>query len=113
MRQAQLSNYTVVNRYIVSHNSPYQHLPQTPRTLSSHPLLRPAQLDVHVAVDRHKASSVLGLAPLQADRDFVVDERLQHRPWVEGDEVLRDKSVRARGSEMGAALTLIVRDGGV
>lgn len=55
--------------------------------LALDPLDGAAELDVHVAVDADEAAGVLGLAPLEADADVVVDERLQHGPRVHGDEL--------------------------
>lgn len=45
-------------------DTPYKHLSQVSRLLQVNPLLRAAQLDVHVAVDGDEAALVLGLAPL-------------------------------------------------
>ena len=78
-------------------NVPNQYLAQCPRALPMLPLLRAAQLEVHVAVDRHKAPCVLGLGPFEAHDDFVVDEGLEHGSGVEGDELCGRMSALARG----------------
>nr|POF03534.1 vacuolar protein-sorting-associated protein 11 like [Quercus suber] len=62
-------------RCLFQRNLPNQYLPQRPAALPIDPLLRIAQLHVHVAVHADQPPSVLGLAPLQADDDVIVDER--------------------------------------
>lgn len=44
------------------------------------------QLQVEVAIQGDQLALVLGLTPLQAHDDILVDEVLQHRPRVDGDE---------------------------
>ena len=58
-----------------------------------HPLLRPTELHIHIAVDGDKAPGILRLAPFQADSDFVVHEGLEHRAGVEGDELCVDAAL--------------------
>lgn len=54
---------------------PNQHLSKTSSTLAIHKLLCSRKLEVHVAVDTDERALVLGLSPLQADDDGLVDSR--------------------------------------
>lgn len=73
--------------------------------LALNPLDGAAELDIHVAVDADEAAGVLGLAPLEADADVVVDERLQHGPRVHGDELCEgERGVSAMVLKYGCGL---------
>lgn len=61
-----------------------------PGTLAFDVFFRAAELDVHVAVNRHQSPGVFCLVPLEADDDFFVNETLQHRSRIEGDELQVD-----------------------
>jgi hypothetical protein len=52
---------------------PYQNLTERTRHLLINPLLCAGQLNVHVAVDAHETTLVLGLAPFETDNNFLVD----------------------------------------
>jgi hypothetical protein len=62
-----------IRQKIVSKNVPYQNLAENTRHLLVNPLLCARQLNVHVAVDAHKTTLVLCLAPFETDNDLFVD----------------------------------------
>lgn len=52
---------------------PYQHLAQGARRFAIHKLLGVRQLEVHIRVGRHEVAVILGLVPLEAHDDVLVD----------------------------------------
>jgi len=54
--------------------APNQNLSQRRRLLLINPLAGAGQLDIHVAIDGYEGAAVLGLAPFEADDDFLVHQ---------------------------------------
>lgn len=62
---------------------PDENLAQLSGQLVGDELLGVCQLKVEVAVGADQAALVLGLGPLQADNDILVDELLEHRTGID------------------------------